>query len=205
MATKKNSLISSRRYRLQTLISRLIDPPFVLAFMTFLTVVKSGLTNRGIFAFGLFVPFLFGLPLAFFVWKIRTHQVSNWDITNRKERIIPLLFFLIFLIVDIIGVSLFDNPLLLNIFVLYFLWVLGFFLVTLFWKISGHTGMITLAVGLLVYWFGYWALPSLVLIPLVAWARVSRKDHSLLQALAGIIYSLLILQVWNQLFPHSFY
>jgi putative transposase len=186
-------------YLIQTIISRVFDPPVMIALLTILAVSLSDLSRRGVIFFTFLLPFMFGLPLAYFVWKLKTHQVTNWDLTNRKERIYPLLAFLGFLLVDIVIVSVLDNPFLLNVFVLYFLWMLGFFLVTLLFKISGHSGITTLAAGLLILWLGWSFWPVLLAIPLVCWARVTRKDHTILQVVAGVIYSLVILRVWDLL------
>lgn len=206
MPTKKKATkiadTSKKSFLIQTVISRVFDPPILIILLTAYAVYLSDLSKRGLIAMTIFIPFLFGLPLAFFLWKMKTHKVSNWDISNRKERIIPLLAMLGFLIVDIVFVSLFDNPLLLNFFVLYFLWLLGFFIITLFWKISGHSGMATLAAGLVIEWLGWQAWPILVIVPLVSWARVTRHDHTIFQVLAGVIYSLVILELWFILLPH---
>ena len=199
---RKRSEPVKYQYRVQTIISRIFDPPIIIALLTIVAVFLSDLSKRGIIFFTFLLPFLFGLPLGYFLWKLKTHQVSNWDITNRKERIVPLLAFLAFLVLDIIAVSILDNPFLLNVFVLYFLWVLGFFLVTLFFKISGHTGIATLAAGLSILWFGSLAWPAFLIVMVVAWARVTRGDHTILQAAVGIIYSLIILEVWTSILPH---
>lgn len=186
-------------YLIQTVISRVFDPPVIIALLTVLAVSLSDLSHQGILFFVLLLPVMFGLPLAYFIWKLRTRQVTNWDITNRKERIYPLLTFLGFILVDIVLVSWLDNPFLLNVFVLFFLWILGFFFITLLFKISGHSGMTTLAVGLILQWFGWSVWPVILAIPLVCWARVTRKDHTVFQVVAGVVYSLLILQVWEVL------
>lgn len=199
---KKKKEVVHFNYHVQTLISRVFDPPIIIGLLTVLAVSLSDLSRRGMVFFTFLLPFLFGLPLAFFVWKLKTHQVSNWDVTKRKERIIPLLAFLGFLLIDIVAVSVLDNPFLLNIFVLYFLWMLGFFLITLVFKISGHTGIATLGAGLLFNWFGWIALPAFFIVLLVAWARVSRGDHTFIQAVVGILYSLILLEVWYLVLPH---
>lgn len=188
-------------YPIQTTISRVFDPLIVILLLTVYAVLQSSVSTEGMMVFALFIPLLFGIPLAFFVWKLKTHQVSNWDISNRKERIVPLIVLLGFLLLDIIIVSLFDNVLLLNLFILYFLWVFGFFVITLVWKISGHTGITTLAAMLLYKWMGPQAWYVFLAIPLVAWARISRKDHTWLQAVAGIVYSIIIVEVWSYFFP----
>lgn len=139
------------------------------------------------------------LPVLYLIRKLTTREISNIDISNRKERIRPLLAMAGFLLVDIIFLSLLNAVFLLHLFELYFLWVLGFLGITLFWKISGHSGISTLAFCLLLGWFGIQMWPFIFIVFLVSWARVARGDHSLLQVAAGIIYSVAIFGLWNMI------
>jgi len=182
-----------------TIVSRIIDPPFVIGLLTLIGIVKSGVTHSNLTELAVMIPVIFGLPAIYFLWSLKTHHVSNWDITNRKERIVPLIFLTLFLLLDMGIVSFFDYPSLFNMFLLYFLWNLGFLSITLFWKISGHTGIATLALGLLCVWFGFWLWPLFGLIPLVAWARIVRHDHSVAQVVVGVLYSASILAFWYSL------
>ncbi len=180
-----------------TIISRVFDPPVIIPILTCIGVIKSELTHRGMLAFGLLIPIFLGLPLAYFLWSLKTHHVSNWDITKRRERIVPLSILLGFLAMDTFIVSWFDNPFLLNMFFIYFLWTAGFLSITLFWKISGHTGIATLAAGLLALWFGHNFIYAFLFVPLVAWARIVRHDHTPLQVMGGIVYSLVVLAIFS--------
>lgn len=182
-----------------TIVSRIIDPPIVIALLTIIGIIKSEFTNLNITELFVMVPVVFGLPIIYFLWTLKSHLVSNWDITNRKERIVPLTFLTFFLALDMALMSFFQNQFLLQMFMLYFLWTLGFLVITLFWKISGHTGIATLALGLLTIWFGPWVLPFFILIPLVAWARIVRHDHTLAQVTTGVLYSSTILAFWYTL------
>ena len=44
----------------------------------------------------------------------------------------------------------------------------------------------------LIYWYGWMAAPILILLPLVAWARVSAKGHSPWQTVVGACLGLII-------------
>lgn len=190
-----------RPYPVPTLISRIFDPSVVLSFLTFLGILKSDISHRGIVVFIFLLPIFVGIPLVYFLWLLRTHQIHNIDVTNRKERVKPLFGLLGFLLIDIVVISFFDNPFLLNMFLLYFLWTLGFLAITLYWKISGHSGIATLASLLLIRWYGIYMWPVFFIVLLVSWARIVRRDHTLTQVVAGIIYSLIILEIWKVLLP----
>lgn len=189
MTQKKDLLIP-------TIVSRVFDPPIVLSIVTILGILKNN-SAYTILLLGAFMPLFIGVPLVYFLWLLKTGKVHNIDVTNRKERIRPLATLLLFLVVDMGIVFWIQNYFLLSLFILYFIWVIGFLLITLAWKISGHTGLITLAVGLLTLWYGYVALPLFLFIPLVAWARVVRHNHTVAQVVAGTVYSLIILAVFS--------
>lgn len=53
------------------------------------------------------------------------------------------------------------------------------------WKVSVHTGATTGAVISLFALIGNWAVPTLILIPMIGWARVSLGRHTLLEVIVG--------------------
>ncbi len=57
--------------------------------------------------------------------------------------------------------------------------------ITRYWKISTHALGITAPLVALTILYGAAPLPFLVLIPIVCWARVYLKAHTLLQVVAG--------------------
>lgn len=60
-------------------------------------------------------------------------------------------------------------------------------LVTLWWKISFHASYVTLFSVIFIYVYGIAALPVLVLVPAVAWARVVMNRHTVAQVAAGTL------------------
>lgn len=59
--------------------------------------------------------------------------------------------------------------------------------VNLFYKASGHASGVAGPIVAFFILYGPWALPSLVLLPLVAWARVQVKGHTWPQTVAGAL------------------
>jgi membrane-associated phospholipid phosphatase len=58
-------------------------------------------------------------------------------------------------------------------------------LITLRWKISQHVSSIAVCATVATAVLGVSAAPTLLLIPLVAWARVKVGAHTVLQTVAG--------------------
>ncbi len=75
-----------------------------------------------------------------------------------------------------------------------------FMCVNLWWKISLHTAFITAAVTLMLILYGFTAAASMMLIPLVAWARIELEHHSLAQVVTGALLAPPILMVVFHLF-----
>jgi membrane-associated phospholipid phosphatase len=182
------------KFFVATIISRIFDPPVILTILTILAVYKSGATGLSVWVL---VALMVAVPVLYFIHELRTHKISNIDVSNRKERIRPLIIFASCIFIDIILISFFNNNFLLHVFELYLLWILGFLVITIFWKISGHSGISTLAYFLLLQWFGPILWPLVFVVFLVSWARVVRHDHTLSQVAAGIIYSLSIVGLWT--------
>ncbi len=70
--------------------------------------------------------------------------------------------------------------------------VVAFTVINLWWKISLHTALVTALVTVMVILYGWIATAGLVLVLLIAWARLALKQHSLAQAVAGAVLAALI-------------
>jgi len=78
--------------------------------------------------------------------------------------------------------------------------VVVFMCINLLWKISLHTALVTASVIVLIILYGSIATVTVVLIPLIAWARIELKHHSLAQVAAGALLAASIVVVVFYLF-----
>jgi small-conductance mechanosensitive channel len=67
-----------------------------------------------------------------------------------------------------------------------------FFNLLLHYKASGHAAGVSGPVASMIYIFGIWATPLLLLLPLVTWARLAAKGHNLWQTVVGATMSSVI-------------
>lgn len=67
-----------------------------------------------------------------------------------------------------------------------------FFNLLLHYKASGHAAGVSGPVASMIYIFGIWAAPLLLLLPLVTWARLAAKGHNFWQTVVGATMSGLI-------------
>ncbi|MEK9143163.1 MAG: hypothetical protein AAB481_00850 [Patescibacteria group bacterium] len=170
-----------------TFISRLLDPLWVIPAVTMLGARRSGLEGLVLIRFLLVITiFMLGIPL---VLRLLYRRNGDWDISQRVDRPKALAVLLVLGLINIALAAVWDIPGLTQLFVLYEVWMAGFLVISLFWKISGHAGGIALGTGLIILWYGWIWWPLLLLVPLMGWARVATKNHTTLQVLAGAVYS----------------
>jgi membrane-associated phospholipid phosphatase len=183
-------------YKLATLISRLFDPFLMLLVTLILIAVKSGINGQSLFNFlmvviiGIFLP-----PALLLALAVKKKWVSGWDLRIREERIKPFMIMSILLVLDYFLLKIFGNAEILRFFIIILICFSGFMLITLFWKISGHLATLTLCIGMVIKFLGLSWWPLLVIIPVLAWSRVYRKNHTVLQVVGGTFYSLLVLLI----------
>jgi hypothetical protein len=134
-----------------------------------------------------------GIPLAYLLIGRKRGWVTDMEMTQRSER--PR-FILVSLSSDVLAILLLGaihGPHLLIVIVLaYFCLAIMMLTISNFWKISLHmAGVGGFSIALL-FVFGLpssWALLSL---PLVAWARLHRRKHTIAQLVAGAMVGALV-------------
>ncbi len=178
------------------LISRVFDPILVIPLMLVLSA-WAAFVNGERWRFLTLLIFLDavlpGFVQGYFIQKGKI--LSGWDVKHRKERV-PLFVFVV--LCHLVGVMaawfLGKHPLAEYLSSFWVLTVL-YTLITSFWKISVHSGVMSAMVTFLVLtqspiWAGLYALVLLVI-----WARVVGQYHRLSQALAGAALPVLVLPV----------
>lgn len=78
--------------------------------------------------------------------------------------------------------------------------IVVFVCINLWWKISIHTAFIAILVAILIILYGWIAAVTVLVIPLIAWARIELAYHSLAQVVTGALLATLIVVVVFYLF-----
>lgn len=131
------------------------------------------------------------LPLLYGAFVYKTKRISNADITDRKERVIP--FFVITFIygVYLLVTILFDAPAIFHTLAIHsFILSLILSIVTIFWKVSIHTAGVTQLVALLFILVDRRAFFLFFLIIFMGWMRIKMKSHDIWQVFGGILAAL---------------
>ena len=187
------SKLNTWKDKLALLISAVLSP-FVLApvFLyifcaRFSTSTKDFLINMGIAVFfSTVVPFL----NAYIAVKLKIiTDIHVADLKQRKEPFIvglisfilgtatfyfvkaPIEFFHLGIVMTIVGTV--------------------FFIISLYWKISMHLGIMTALIATLAILVNVNFAYSMLLLPLVIWARIHRKRHNFYQGMTGMILAFL--------------
>jgi hypothetical protein len=183
--------------RLVRVISYITSPIFVIVPIPFFLVYQS--THDGIYAlkwtfFSLGFLLLIGI---FMLYSVRHKIFTDIDVSKREQR--PLLFFFLAIVslIYLLCIYLLKGPSVLSIGMLGVLTaIFTIAIVNTRIKASIHVATVTaviLTLGLMYNLPAY----AIAVIPIIAWARIKTKRHTMQEAVTGaVIGSLLILLMY---------
>ncbi|MBV8723267.1 MAG: hypothetical protein JO277_14040 [Candidatus Eremiobacteraeota bacterium] len=162
--------------------------PFLTALALFVILADISARNTLDFWRLLFLSTFFTSigPMIYVFWLYATDRISDLDMSVRQEREMVFSAFVLFYLAGAATLWLLHAPRLLTAAMLgYFASTLVVGYITRYWKISTHALGITAPLFALSILYGRQPLPFLVLIPMVCWARVYLKAHTVAQVVAG--------------------
>ncbi len=199
MTMKSDKLLHTAASLTSDLFSPLLVPTYGMAVALFLTRLHYlPLTVRlwalaGVFAITCMIP------LCSILLLMRIGKVSDASISDRRQRTLPYCISTACYIGAALFVAYMQAP----------HWLAMFFagaaivsfismLITRFWKISAHTGGVG-GLAAVLFWLarcGYietgalvWASAGILLVGVMAWARLYLERHTLMQVFAGAVLS----------------
>lgn len=130
--------------------------------------------------FGTVVPYLY-------IWFLhKKKEINDMHISEKEDRIKPLVVACVSYIIFFIILYVLEGPLFLkSIFAVIIVSTIILTIITYFWKICLHASGITFTVITFNILFGKWMLLMIPLIPLIGWARVRIKKHTVNQVILG--------------------
>lgn len=173
--------------------------PIVAAIITatFYTRVDDFLYWYGIFL----IPVL--LPLLYVLYGVKQGTITDLHVADREQRKVPFMLAVIGAVIMLFLYWWLDVFVMLQYMAVALL-VSGiiFIVITRVWKISIHTATYTSSVLLMTYLLDPRFLWMLLALPIIIWARLQRKRHTLMQALAGVVVAVIILVIFFELTPY---
>ena len=184
-------------YTVANLVSNVLNPPLVSVFGIFLMASFLGTPDAWRWAI-LFVILAVFAPTLYVYWLLKRGKIETFHIPNRENRTRPYLMIIGSNVAIVLIMLWLRAPFLLLAFgVMGVMQSTLLFLINNYWKISGHTTAISGLSVFMVAALGWSMSPVLVIVPLVAWARVRTRSHSLWQTVAGVLTgTFFILTTW---------
>lgn len=184
------------------LISQLFQPPLVLGiFLLFLVFYFAPTTREGLIWAAVAVTLVGIIPVIYTYIAFRFHFVKDLWLNDKDDRIGPFLVSGLGMIITLLTFFKLGVPTEVLVFFMSIILVLLFILlITIFWKISVHAATIMIVVTTIIILSNgkYWYL--FILVPLVMWARVYRKRHTVAQVFAGALLSGVVVYTTFKLF-----
>jgi hypothetical protein len=177
-----------------TTISHISDGSFI-SVPIFLIVCLMAVDNKIEAINWAFLSFLFGTVVPYlYIWFLyKKKKINDMHISEKEDRIKPLVVACISYIIFFIILYVLKGPLFLkSIFAVIIVSTVILTIITYFWKICLHASGITFMVITFIILFGKWMLLMIPLIPLIGWARVRIKKHTVNQVILGTGVSTII-------------
>ena len=162
--------------------------PFLTALALFVILAHASAGGTLDFWWLLFLSTFFTSigPMLYVFWLYGTDRISDLDMSVRHEREAVFGAFVVFYLLGTIVMWLVHAPrLMIAAMAAYTVSTLVVQYITRYWKISTHAIGITAPLAALTLLYGSQTLPFLVLIPMVCWARVYLRAHTVMQVIAG--------------------
>ena len=179
------------RHKIADTVSTITNPPIITIPLFLIICIVLSFEN-GAFDFGKFIVlelisliFASILPMAIIVFwakKINTDK----DISNREDRFIPLIIGIVSYFIGVLVSLILNADNFLTLLLLCYAVNTGVvLLITSKWKISVHTTGLSGPIAALILLLGPLGAVFGVIYPIVIWARVLLKKHTLSQAICG--------------------
>lgn len=196
------------RFVVGEVLSQLLNVPIMagLLMLFFFLKMPVSVPNR-ISGFILSLIFLCVLPLCSLFLYI-PGKLSDREAIVHRQRFASFIFMAVSFPLGIIAAYLANSPKIFKAMAFVYTFVtVGLIVFNKFihFKASGHASGVAGPVTALIFFFGWIALPSLLLLPLVSWARVSAKGHDRKQIWVGAALSMVITLAVLSLFRFSIF
>ena len=190
------------RKRIANLTSNIFNPFLIGLVLILLVSFEATASIFDAIKWWLFLTALSILPVFLFAtYLIRQDKLDSVFANVRQQRNRIYALAIILAGTNCVVLLILEAPLLLLVLCVAGLSANVIFLsVNLWWKISLHTAFITATVAVLFLLYGFMSTASIVLIPLVAWARIELEHHSLAQVATGAFLTASILVAVFRLF-----
>lgn len=170
------------------LVSFILGPQIWAPIIVYMVLSHSNLTKTQSMIIIPLVCFLnLIVPFIYILIAYKKKMIKDLDMTNRKERLIPLIIFITSFLLTTILIYRIGLKELGNIFLFFSIILILNGIITLFWKISLHMAINIVGFLLLIHYYGSIMMVFVIAIPLVYWSRLILKKHTVTQLLMSFL------------------
>ena len=178
---------TARRTRVAKVLTEVFAPPIlVLTLLVVVGIHSTSSIGEGLLLGAVATFFAAGLPYAIMLVGIRQGRLSDRHLSLREQRPAMMIIGLMSVSVGLLVMAWLDAPG--ELFALVAAMVAGVgvaLVISSFWKISIHAACAAGTIAILVIVFGWIMLVWVPVVAAVGWARVTLRDHTPLQVVAG--------------------
>jgi membrane-associated phospholipid phosphatase len=182
------------KQKIASIISGVLNP-FLVCFITIMLLVAHATdTLSGALKWGAVAMALSVLPVLVFVLvQVRRKKLESIFPEERSPRRMIYALASVLAAAGLWVMWYFGAPRLLEVsFLAGLLAVIVFMVINFFWKISLHASFVASSATVLTIIFGAKAAWMFLLLPLIGWARVALKVHTVAQVAAGAVLAVVI-------------
>jgi hypothetical protein len=129
-----------------------------------------------------------GIPLGFVILGVRCGWWTDIHIGIRQQRFVPMTVAIVLDLASVALIAALGGPRELVALVLATIGgLLAGLLITLWYKVSGHTAVSAAAAVVLIILYGPWLLTGLLVVAVIGWSRLALRDHTAPQAFLGLL------------------
>ena len=168
-------------------ISTLFVPPsFTLLLFIFFAFTLENTIDKRIVLISVTLIFAFTFPILLFIYLRKNGRIIDIDATVKEERTFPFLIAIVFYTAGIyILIRAHVNIISIAFWFCYISNTIFVILINKHWKISAHMMGAAGPFAAICFVFGVKAIPFILILFMIGWARIYLKCHNIYQVLAG--------------------
>ena len=173
--------------KIAQIVSVILGPILWLVLLVLLIFKSESSLDRLIILSMLFLVFFVLVPFGYIYYAYKHKKIKDLDLSNRKQRLIPLILTNISLLIGSVFINYVGNQSTKDIIFLFLILLLINTVITVLWKISLHMAL-NIVFVLLVNAYYQWRMWYLwMFIVLIFWSRLYLKKHTLSQITVSLL------------------
>jgi membrane-associated phospholipid phosphatase len=180
-------LQDNTKHLIARVISILFVPPsFPLILFTIFAFKYETDPNKILLLILVTITFSFSFPIILFIILRKQGKIVNSDATIKEERTLPFIISALFYAIGIIIlIKAQINIISIAFWFCYITNTIFIIIINKYWKISAHMMGVAGPFAAVCFVYGLSALPFILLLFVIGWARIFLKCHNIYQVLAG--------------------